>query len=79
MNKWVKTLIDLPICLASGIFTNEFWQQLIICVVVIVFNSFIYPLLTKGMSKKQKDQVDEAIDKVVDTIKDKAGKNKPEK
>ena len=78
-NKWIKSLIELPICIASGVFTNEFWQQLIICVLVIVFNSFIYPQITKGMNKKQKQQVDDAIDKVVDTIKDKTGKDKPEK
>lgn len=78
-NKWIKTLIELPIILASGIFTTEFWQEIIICVIVIVFNSFIYPQITKGMNKKQKQQVDDAIDKVVDTIKDKTGKDKPEK
>ena len=78
-NKWIKTLIELPIILASGIFTTEFWQEIIICVIVIVFNSFIYPQITKGLSKKQKKQVDDAIDKVVDTIKDKTGKDKPEK
>lgn len=78
-NKWIKTLIELPIILTSGLFTTEFWQEIIICVIVIVFNSFIYPQITKGLSKKQKQQVDDAIDKVVDTIKDKAGKDKPEK
>lgn len=78
-NKWIKTLIELPIILASGIFTTEFWQEIIICVIVIVFNSFIYPQITKGLNKKQKQQVDDAIDKVVDTIKDKTGKDKPEK
>ena len=75
MDKWLKTLIELPIILASGIFTTEFWQEIIICVIVIVFNSFIYPQITKGLSKKQKQQVDDAIDKVVDTIKDKTDKN----
>lgn len=78
-NKWIKTLIELPIILTTGIFTTEFWQEIIICIVVIVFNSFIYPQITKGMNKKQKQQVDDAIDKVVDTIKDKTGKDKPEK
>ena len=78
-NKWIKTLIELPIILASGIFTTEFWQEIIICVIVIVFNSFIYPQIIKGLNKKQKQQVDDAIDKVVDTIKDKTGKDKPEK
>ena len=78
-NKWIKTLIEIPIILTSGIFTTEFWQEIIICVIVIVFNSFIYPQITKGLNKKQKQQVDDAIDKVVDTIKDKAGKDKPEK
>ena len=78
-NKWIKTLIELPIILTSGLFTTEFWQEIIICVIVIVFNSFIYPQITKGLSKKQKKQVDDAIDKVVDTIKDKTGKDKPEK
>lgn len=75
MDKWVKTLIELPIILASGIFTTEFWQEIIICIIVIVFNSFIYPQITKGLSKKQKQQVDDAIDKVVDTIKDKTDKD----
>lgn len=74
-NKWIKTLIELPIILASGIFTTEFWQEIIICVIVIVFNSFIYPQITKGLSKKQKKQVDDAIDQVVETIKDKTGKD----
>ena len=74
-NKWIKTLIELPIILASGIFTTEFWQEIIICVIVIVFNSFIYPQITKGLSKKQKKQVDDAIDQVVETIKDKTDKN----
>ena len=78
-NKWIKTLIELPIILTSGLFTTEFWQEIIICVIVIVFNSFIYPQITKGLSKKQKKQVDDAIDQVVETIKDKTGKNKPEK
>ncbi len=78
-NKWIKTLIELPIILTSGLFTTEFWQEIIICVIVIVFNSFIYPQITKGLSKKQKKQVDDAIDQVVETIKDKTGKDKPEK
>ena len=78
-NKWIKTLIEIPIILTSGIFTTEFWQEIIICVIVIVFNSFIYPQITKGLSKKQKKQVDDAIDQVVETIKDKTGKDKPEK
>ena len=74
-NKWIKTLIEIPIILTSGIFTTEFWQEIIICVIVIVFNSFIYPQITKGLSKKQKKQVDDAIDQVVETIKDKTGKD----
>lgn len=78
-NKWIKTLIELPIILTSGLFTTEFWQEIIICIIVIVFNSFIYPQITKGLSKKQKKQVDDAIDQVVETIKDKTGKDKPEK
>ena len=69
----------MPIILTSGLFTTEFWQEIIICIIVIVFNSFIYPQITKGLSKKQKKQVDDAIDQVVETIKDKTGKDKPEK
>ena len=75
MDKWIKSLIEIPVIITTGVFTHEFWQQLIICAIVIVFNSFIYPQITKHMTKKQKEQVDDAIDKVVETLKDKTGKD----
>ena len=67
----IKSLIEIPICLSVNILTDtKFWEELIITALIVVFNCFIYPLITKNLSKKDKEKVDKIKDEEIRKLQD---------
>lgn len=82
MNKIFKTLFDLVTCstILEVINENEFIQDLVISIVVVILNFIILPLLKKLIEKigwltdKEKKQLKEETEKIVDKIEDELDK-----
>lgn len=82
MNKLAKTCIDLLTCntILSNITTNDFVEDLIISIVVVILNFIILPLLKKLIEKmgwltdKEKKQLKDETEKIVDKIEDELDK-----
>lgn len=82
MNKLFKSLFDLVACstILEIIGCNEFVQDLIISVVVVILNFIILPLLKKLIEKmgwltdKEKKQLKDETEKIVNKIEDELDK-----
>lgn len=71
MNFLVKNGVDIATSvIITEIFSMEFWLELIVAVVIVILNAFIFPLIKKASKKLGADEekVQETIDKLEDAI-----------
>ena len=84
MNKLTKALFDLICCntIIEMFGGAEFWEDLIISIVVVILNCLILPLLKKLINKivwlspEEKKHLQNETEKVADKIEDELDKNK---
>ena len=82
MDKLAKTFLDLLMCskILEYIGGNEFLQELIISIVVVLINFLILPLLKKIISKikwlneDEKAKLKEETEKIAEEVTDKLDK-----
>lgn len=79
MNNIYKSLLDFTIL--SFIPTNEFWEEIIIMLIVIFMNCLIIPLIKKlyaklKLGKENEEKLDEKLDEIEDKFNDLTKKNK---
>lgn len=82
MNKLYKTLIDLVMCnsILDRIGGNDFVEDLIISIIVVIINFIILPLIKKGIEKipflndREKETLKEETNKIVDKVNDELDK-----
>jgi len=79
MNNIYKSLLDFTIL--SFIPTNEFWEEIILALIVIIMNCLIIPLIKKlyaklKLGKENEEKLDEKLDEIEDKFNDLTKKNK---
>ena len=79
MNNIYKSLLDFTIL--SFIPTNEFWEEIILALIVIIMNCLIIPLIKKlyaklKLGKENEEKLDKKLDEIEDKFNDLTKKNK---
>lgn len=85
MEKVIKTLIDLPLIgILTNLFDTDFYQDLIISLIVCLLNFLILPYIKKGiqklnLSEKEKKQLQDEVEKIVDKTTNEINKERKDK
>lgn len=79
MNNIYKSLLDFTVL--SFIPTNEFWEEIILALIIIIMNCLIIPLIKKlyaklKLGKENEEKLDEKLDEIEDKFNDLTKKNK---
>ena len=82
INSLTKNAIDIgESTLLGTLITNEFWQQILIALSIVLINTIVLPLLKKIMKKLgfNEDESEKIAQDVTDVIKEKIEEIKDDK